>query len=309
MTPTVTVIGLGNMGRGMALTLHRAGFTVQGSDIDAEARRRLTDEGIATLAPEAIGDSDIYLLSLPTSAHVERVLKEAPGLLALAPAGSVIMDTSTSDPGVTRRLAEEVEAQGLEWLDAPVSGGPAGAISGQLGMLLGGSAATVARLKPVLDALSARATYVGGPGSGHVVKLANNYLCAAHLLTTAEAVAMASRAGVDPEACLQGLNSGSGRSAVSEVNFPRWILSESFDSGFTMGLMRKDLRLARQTADELAMPEGLLAAVVEAWHAEAETLPDGEDFNTITRSLLDAARRYAAAHPSATTISSEESSS
>lgn len=198
MTPTVTVIGLGNMGRGMALTLHRAGFAVQGSDIDAETRRRLADEGVATLAPEGIGDSDVYLLSLPTSAHVERVLKEAPGLLALAPAGSVIMDTSTSDPSVSRRLAEEVEAQGLEWLDAPVSGGPAGAISGQLGMLLGGSAATVARLQPVLDALSARVTHVGGPGSGHVVKLANNYLCAAHLLTTAEAVAMASRAGSPP---------------------------------------------------------------------------------------------------------------
>ncbi|MFG6159407.1 NAD(P)-dependent oxidoreductase [Halomonas sp. 1390] len=309
MTTTVTVIGLGNMGRGMALTLHRAGFTVQGSDIDADARQRLTDEGIASLAPEAIGASDVYLLSLPTSAHVERVLKDAPGLLTLAPAGSVIMDTSTSDPGVTRRLAAEVEAKGLEWLDAPVSGGPAGAISGQLGMLLGGSAATVARLQSVLDALSARATHVGGPGSGHVVKLANNYLCAAHLLTTAEAVAMASRAGVDPQACLQGLNSSSGRSAVSEVNFPRWILSESFDSGFTMGLMRKDLRLARQTAGELELPEGLLSAVVEAWHADAETLPDGEDFNAITRSLLDAANRYAADHPSATTVASEETSS
>ncbi|MEQ6888766.1 NAD(P)-dependent oxidoreductase [Halomonas sp. CS7] len=310
MTTTITVIGLGNMGRGMALTLHRAGFTVQGSDIDAAARQRLADEGVTTLAPEALGASDIYLLSLPTSAHVERVLKESPGLLALAPAGSVIMDTSTSDPGVTRRLAAEVEAKGLEWLDAPVSGGPAGAISGQLGMLLGGSAATVARLQPVLDALSAKATHVGGPGSGHVVKLANNYLCAAHLLTTAEAVAMASRAGVDPEACLQGLNSGSGRSAVSEVNFPRWILSETFDSGFTMGLMRKDLRLARQTAGDLEMPEGLLGAVVEAWHADAESLPDGEDFNAITRSLLDAAHRYAATdQPSATTAPSEESSS
>lgn len=296
MTITITVIGLGNMGRGMALTLQRAGFTVQGSDIDPVARQRLADEGLATLAPEALGASDIYLLSLPTSAHVERVLTESPGLLTLAPKGSVIMDTSTSDPSVTRRLAARVEAAGFEWLDAPVSGGPAGAIEGKLGMLLGGSAATVARLEPVLDALSAKATHVGGPGSGHVVKLANNYLCAAHLLTTAEAVAMARRAGVDPAACLEGLNSGSGRSAVSEVNFPRWILSETFDSGFSTGLMRKDLRLARQTADALEMPEGLLGKVVEAWHADTENLPDGEDFNAITRVLLDAAVRYASTH-------------
>lgn len=289
MVTTITVIGLGNMGRGMALTLHRAGYTVLGSDVDAEACKRLGDDGINTLAPDAIGDSDLYLLSLPTSTHVEQVLKDAPGLLERAPAGSVIMDTSTSDPKVSRRLAGEVRTANLEWLDAPVSGGPSGAISGQLGMLLGGSTATVARLQPVLDTLAAKTTHVGGPGSGHVVKLANNYLCAAHLLTTAEAVAMAQSAGVDPEACLQGLNSGSGRSAVSEVNFPRWILSGSFDSGFTMGLMRKDLRLACQTAHDQQMPPGLLESVVEAWQSNTEMLPDSEDFNAITRQLLNAA--------------------
>lgn len=290
---TITVVGLGNMGRGMALTLQRAGFTVQGSDIDAEARQRLSDEGITTLAPEAIGHSDVYLLSLPTSEHVRQVLKEAPGLLHRAAAGSVIMDTSTSDPVVSRQLAADVEAAGLAWLDAPVSGGPSGAINGQLGMLLGGHEATVARIRPVLEAMSAKATHVGGPGSGHVVKLANNYLCAAHLLTTAEAVAMAQRAGVDPEACLQGLNSGSGRSAVSEVNFPRWILSGSFDSGFTMGLMRKDLRLAQQTAHELGLSDGLLPHVVDTWHADPQSLPDAEDFNGVVRHILEAANHSA----------------
>ena len=224
---------------------------------------------------------------------MRQVLKDTPGLLKRAQAGSVIMDTSTSDPVVTRQLAAETEAAGLEWLDAPVSGGPAGAINGQLGMLLGGSAVTVERMRPVLEAMSAKVVHVGGPGCGHVVKLANNYLCAAHLLTTAEAVAMAHRAGVDPEACLQGLNGGSGRSAVSEVNFPRWILSDSFDSGFTMGLMRKDLRLARQTAQELGQPDGLLQRVVDTWHADIESIPDSEDFNCITRQMLEAANLYA----------------
>ncbi|WP_235207476.1 MULTISPECIES: NAD(P)-dependent oxidoreductase [Halomonas] len=300
MDTTITVIGLGNMGRGMALTLHRAGYTVVGSDIDAGTRQRLSDEGVTTVSPEEIGASDVYLFSLPTSKHVEQVLKVSPGLLHRAPAGSVIMDASTSDPMVTRRLAAEVADAGLEWLDAPVSGGPAGAINGQLGMLLGGHEDTVARLRPLLDAMSSKATHVGGPGSGHVVKLANNYLCAANLLTTAEAVAMAQRAGVDPEACLNGLNSGSGRSAVSEVNFPRWILSDSFDSGFTMGLMRKDLRLAQQTAGDLEMPDGLLRSVVEAWHADAETLLDGDDFNAVTRRWLDAAAPDAAPSPQET---------
>ena len=135
---------------------------------------------------------------------MREVLETSPGLLARAPRGSVIVDTSTSDPAVSRELAEKVMAAGLHWLDAPVSGGPKGAASGKLGMLLGGDDATIERVMPMLKAMSAKCTHVGGPGSGHVVKLANNYLCAAHLITTAEAVAMAAQAGVDPAACLAG---------------------------------------------------------------------------------------------------------
>ncbi|MDN3522043.1 NAD(P)-dependent oxidoreductase [Halomonas ramblicola] len=294
MIKTVTVIGLGNMGRGMAMTLHRAGFAVQGSDIATEARERLAAEGIATAAPEALAPSDAYLLSLPTSAQVREVLERCPGLLERAPAGSLIIDTSTGDPAESRQLAAKVAEAGLAWLDTPVSGGPSGAHSGQLGMLVGGETADLERARPLLEAMAARITHVGAAGSGHVVKLANNYLCAAHLLTTAEAVAMAQRAGVDPEACLNGLNSGSGRSAVSEVNFPRWILSGGFDSGFTMGLMRKDLRLAQQAARDLDLSGGLLEQVVEAWHDERHGLDDAEDFNRITARLLEAADRHAA---------------
>ncbi|WP_163560487.1 NAD(P)-dependent oxidoreductase [Halomonas sp. NO4] len=286
MIQSITVIGLGNMGRGMALTLHRAGFEVQGTDIAEAARQRLEADGIATAPMESLAATDAYLLSLPTSAQVREVLESRPGLLSRAPAGSLVVDTSTSDPAESRELAAKVADAGLAWLDAPVSGGPSGAHSGQLGMLIGGQPETLERARPLLEALAARITHVGDAGSGHVVKLANNFLCAAHLLTTAEAVAMASRAGVDPEACLQGLNSGSGRSAVSEVNFPRWVLSDSFDSGFTMGLMRKDLRLARQAAEGLGMPEGLMRAVVEAWHADEPALDDSDDFNRIVRRML-----------------------
>ncbi|WP_445005463.1 NAD(P)-dependent oxidoreductase [Halomonas mongoliensis] len=287
MTKTITVIGLGNMGRGMALTLQRAGFRVQGTDVAAQARERLAAEGLSVAAPDALAPTDVYLLSLPTSAQVQEVLEKRPGLLTLARAGSLIIDTSTSDPSESRQMAKRVMAAGLEWLDAPVSGGPSGAHSGQLGMLVGGKLATLERARPLLEALAAKITHVGAAGSGHVVKLANNYLCAAHLLTTAEAVALASSAGVDPAACLEGLNSGSGRSAVSEVNFPRWVLSGRFDSGFSMGLMRKDLRLAHQAAQEMGMAEGLLSAVVDAWHDPTAGLEDSEDFNRITQQRLE----------------------
>lgn len=293
MIKSVTVIGLGNMGRGMALTLHSAGFQVQGTDIDPHARARLADEGIATTAPKALTATDVYLLSLPTSQHVSKVLERSPGLLDQAPRGSLIIDTSTSDPVESRQLAAKVIAAGLEWLDAPVSGGPGGAHSGQLGMLVGGESDTLERARPLLEAMTKSIAHVGEAGSGHVVKLANNYLCAAHLLTTAEAVAMAQRAGVDPAACLQGINSGSGRSAVSEVNFPRWILDQDFDSGFSLGLMRKDLRLAHQTARKLGLDDGLLERIRDAWHDEGLALDDTADFNRITQHLLDAAQYYA----------------
>lgn len=282
----IIVIGLGQMGGNMAMTLHTAGFHVTGTDVSDDARARLESRGLPVAAPDSLPAADVYLLSLPTSDHVRQVLMASPGLLSLAPKGSVIVDTSTSDPAVTRELAPRVVEAGLEWLDAPVSGGPAGAASGSLGMLLGGESSTIERLAPMLDAMSARYTHVGPAASGHVVKLANNYLCAAHLLTTAEAVALAAKAGVDPAACLAGLNSGSGRSAVSEVNFPKWIQSDSFDSGFTTGLMRKDLRLARDAAADLGLPLTLLEQVVARWHADPDGLPDHADFNRITDSVL-----------------------
>lgn len=288
------VIGLGQMGGNMALTLKQAGFGVTGCDVFEAARQRLADQGLEVAAPDELPAAEVYLLSLPTSDHVREVIETSPGLLIRAPKGSVVIDASTSDPTVSRELAQKVIEAGLAWLDAPVSGGPKGAATGKLGMLLGGEAATIERVMPLLEALSAKRTHVGGAGSGHVVKLANNYLCATNLIATGEAVAMAARAGVDPAACLAGLNSGSGRSAVSEVNFPEWILSERFDSGFTTGLMRKDLRLARDAAEQLGMPPGLLAAVVERWHAGAEHIADGEDFNRIAGELLAAARQETA---------------
>ncbi|WP_338035124.1 NAD(P)-dependent oxidoreductase [Vreelandella malpeensis] len=287
MSLTITVIGLGQMGGNMALTLKAAGFAVTGSDVFEQARDRLASQGLEVAAPEALPETDVYLLSLPTSAHVREVLESSPGLLAIAPKGSVIIDTSTSDPSVSRMLAQKVAEAGLAWLDAPVSGGPKGAASGKLGMLLGGDEVVIERVRPILEAMSAKRTHVGGPGSGHVVKLANNYLCAAHLVTTAEAVAMAAKAGVAPEACLAGLNSGSGRSAVSEVNFPEWIVSGRFDSGFTTGLMRKDLRLARDAAQALDLPLPLLQMVVDLWHENADRPHDRDDFNHIASPILD----------------------
>lgn len=282
----ITVIGLGQMGSNMAFTLMKAGFEVVGMDVVDSTCERLAAQGLRIASQDTLPATDVYLLSLPKSQHVREVIEVTPGLLGNAPAGSVIVDASTSDPAISRELAGKVVDAGLRWLDAPVSGGPKGAANGSLGMLLGGDAETITHVSPMLDAMAAKYTHVGGAGSGHVVKLANNYLCAAHLITTAEAVAMAARSGVDPAACLDGLNSGSGRSAVSEINFPEWILSGRFDSGFTTGLMRKDLGLAREMASQLGMEPRLLRQVVDIWNQDSERPAGGDDFNRIADAIL-----------------------
>jgi len=148
-------------------------------------------------------------------------------------------------------------------------------------MVLGGEEADIAKVEPVLEAISAKRVHIGASGAGHVAKIINNLLCAAHLLTGAEAVRIAKEAGVDPERMLEGLNAGSGRSGVTQVNFPTWILNEAFDSGFTMKLMRKDVRLGEQMVKELNLSLPLVDLTAAIWDQSESTIADGEDFNRI----------------------------
>jgi 3-hydroxyisobutyrate dehydrogenase len=148
-------------------------------------------------------------------------------------------------------------------------------------MLVGGDAAVLERARPVLERLAAKIVHVGGSGSGHAAKIVNNMLCAANLVLVAEGLRLAEAAGIAPEGLLGGVNAGSGRSGVSEVNFPRWILSGTFDSGFTMGLMRKDVRLALGLAESLGVELPGFAPIARVWSESAVHLADGEDFNAI----------------------------
>lgn len=283
MTQIVGIIGLGNMGGGMAATLVRAGFKVLGSDPQADSCNKASEAGveicesIAALCQHA----DVVLLSLPTAQVVETVVCGSDGVLANARNGQLLIDTSTSEPSTTRRLAIQLAEVGVAMIDAPVSGGPKGAATGTMGMLLGGETTDIARAESVLDALSAKKVHIGPVSAGHVAKIANNLLCAAQLVSNAEVVRMAAAAGVDPEKLIAGINTSSGRSGVSEVNFPTWVLNGGFDSGFTMALMRKDVGLAKSLAESLDLQLPLLQQVAELWAQSADSLADGEDFNRI----------------------------
>jgi 3-hydroxyisobutyrate dehydrogenase len=280
---TIGVIGLGNMGRGMALSLKRAGHRVLGHDAVPATREALAAEGIETFDTMAplCREAEVMFLSLPTAAIVETVIAGPGGILALARQGLLVVDTSTSHPDTTRRMAGQMREAGMALVDAPVSGGPKGAITGTMTMVIGGEDADVARVLPILEAISAKRVHVGPVGAGHVTKIVNNLLCAAHLLTGAEALKLADAAGIDRERLLEGINAGSGRSGVTMANFPTWVLNGAFDSGFTMKLMRKDVRLAEQVVGELGLDLPLATETARQWAGSADIIPDEADFNRI----------------------------
>ncbi|WP_291297959.1 NAD(P)-dependent oxidoreductase [Elioraea sp.] len=275
----VAVIGLGAMGLPMARRILAAGHDVTAWDLSVV--RRSEARGIALVERAAAG-AEVIVLSLP---HDDAVKGAAEVVLGAGPApGCVVLDCSTVAPETPRALAPRFADAGFAWVDAPVSGGPAGAAAGTLTVMAGGDAAALDRAKPVLDAIAGKVVHVGGPGAGAVAKLVNNLLVAAHLLTAAEALRMGERAGVDIAALLSVVNGASGRSAATEVNFPRWITSGSFDSGFTAGLMRKDLRLAGALAAAMGGAGSVSAAVLEAWATSG--VEDGADFNRVAQARL-----------------------
>jgi 3-hydroxyisobutyrate dehydrogenase len=296
---TVGVVGLGSMGLGMARTLAGKGFHVIGFDVKVSQQDAATSAGVAVVdkIDAVFSRSDYIVFSLPTAQDVESVVKAHASLLRPGrDSRLIIVDTSTSEPDVSRALASRLDAAGVGFLDAPVSGGPAGAASGKLTMMIGGSEADVALARPVIDALSAKALHVGPSGAGNVAKLVNNLLAAAHMLTTSEGLRLAAAAGIDPQAALNVVNAASGRSCMSEVHFPTWIMSDRFDSGFSMALMRKDVRLAQELAQRTGADLPLSRLVGELWASSVARLADSDDFTRMGSIVADGGAKKAIAN-------------
>lgn len=277
---SVGVIGLGNMGLGMAGSLVRAGFEVIGHDISQARRAEIEAAGVrfAGSQTEVLMGADALVFSLPFAKDVEAVATQPGGLLERADRRVVLIDTSTSDPVTTRRLAARLAEAGHGLLDAPVSGGPSGAAAGSLTMMIGGAAEDFSAAQPVIAALSAKAVHVGASGAGNIAKLVNNMLVAAHLVTTGEAMRLAEAAGLPAADALEVVNAATGRSAISEVMLPRWVMPATFDSGFSAGLMRKDVRLALELAEQVGLDIPLSAHANRIWAESRDRISDSDDF-------------------------------
>lgn len=278
----IGIIGCGNMGGGMVGQLVAAGMDVScyDPDSDIQARMRALGASVAETAKGLVSGQEIIILSLPKAQVVETVMAEiAPNIET----GAIVLDTSTSTPTTSQAMAKLGQTVGFDFIDGPVSGGPAAANAGTMTMLLAGNHAAIERLAFVTDILTAKTVIVGASGAGHAAKIANNMLCAANLVLVAEAVRMCEAAGVSAEGLLEGVNAGSGRSGVSEVNFPKWVLNGAFDSGFTMGLMRKDVGLALELAEQTGVDLNGFVGIADIWLSKTGDIPDAADFNEITK--------------------------
>lgn len=278
----IGVIGCGNMGGGMVAQLVSAGMDVSCFDPDAATRERMRAIGarVADTAKALAAGQQVIILSLPKAQVVESVMAEVAGEIE---PGAIVLDTSTSTPAMSQAMAASGQNHGFSFVDGPVSGGPAAANAGTMTMLLAGDPRAIERLRPVTDILTAKTVTVGASGAGHAAKIANNMLCAANLVLVAEALRMCEAAGVAPEGLLEGVNAGSGRSGVSEVNFPKWVLNGAFDSGFTMGLMRKDVGLALDLAQQTGVSLDGFAGIADLWLNRSQAISDSADFNEITQ--------------------------
>ena len=272
-------VGLGRMGAPMSRRL-AAGHEVVLLDADHDAAAGLAGElGCRSItgAADLPAGVDTVVLMLPDSDVVEAVL-ERDGLLDRLPPGSLVIDMGSSVPSRTQRLADLARERGVGYVDAPVSGGVAKAVTGELAIMVGGAEDDVRRALPTLEPLGGTVLRVGGPGAGHAAKALNNLASASNLAAAAEVLSVATSFGIAPERMVEVLNASTGASQASQVKYPKHVLTGGFDSGFALDLMLKDLGIAL----DLAREHGSTTPVTEAARASAvrarEALgPDGAD--------------------------------
>lgn len=290
-TSSVGFVGLGAMGTPMARRLVDAGYRVVGFDLSADARDRLEAAGGIAVqrAVDVVADAQTVILMLPNSDVVDATVQGPGGLLAAAAPGTLFIDMSSSAPLRTRALAEVVAGGGSRLIDAPVSGGVGGAERGTLTIMVGGDTADLADAAPPLEVLG-RPTHVGPVGAGHALKAINNLMSAAHLWVTSEAMLTGMAFGLDPNVMLETINRSSGRSGSTDHKWPNFIVGETYDSGFGLGLMLKDMKIATELAERLGVSHELSDAAVARWSTASAALDPRADHTEVARWLREAGR-------------------
>ena len=286
--PNIAFIGLGNMGAPMAENLLKAGYALSVYDLSAEAIQRLQQAGasVADSPKEAASNAQVVISMLPAGQHVHSVYLGDNGLLAELPKGTLVIDSSTIAAADARVVAEAASELGIDFLDAPVSGGTGGAIAGSLTFIVGGSDDAFTKAEPILAVMGKNIFHAGDHGAGQVAKICNNMLLGILMAGTAEAINLGVKNGLDPKVLSDIMLQSSGRNWTLEVYNPYPQVMENVPSsngykgGFMSKLMQKDLNLAMQTAKDtdVETPMGAKATELYAEH----TIENGDkDFSSI----------------------------
>lgn len=284
MGGTIGFVGVGRMGGPMALRLLDAGYRLIVHDAKAAAMAPLLAKGaVGAATPAAVADqAEIVLLSLPRPQTVRTVVLGAAGLIEGGRVDTVV-DLSTTGPRVAMEVAGGLAAKGANLVDAPVSGGPAGAVAGSLAVMVSGPAAAVARARPILEVFG-RVFIVGDrAGMGQTMKLSNNLLSATALAATSEALVMGVKAGLDPAVMIDVINAGSGRNSATQDKFPRCVLPRRFDFGFTAELLHKDVGLCLDEGEALGVPMPVGSVVRQLLAVAKATQGADADITTLVR--------------------------
>jgi 2-hydroxy-3-oxopropionate reductase len=291
---TVGFVGLGTMGREMALNLLKAGFAVCAYDVRKEAIADLVAQG-ATGAQSPAGaarDADIIISMLPDTPQVEEIVYGEGGLLSAPPRGRLVVDMSTISPVAVRRMHADFKAAGVAFLDAPVSGGPVGAKNASLSIMAGGDKDAFLHAEPYFQAMGTTITHVGEAGAGQTVKLCNQLVCAINLQAICEALALGRASGVDLDQLRNVLLGGSAASWMLDKLGPAMIAGDA-SAGFRIDLMLKDLRLVQEQALSLSVPlPG--TALVTSQYVEARAHGEGTNGNQALFRVYDRMTNQAA---------------
>jgi 3-hydroxyisobutyrate dehydrogenase len=271
-------IGIGTMGWPMAANLVKAGFAVTVYDSSAAQVERFCAEHPAARAAQGLADiaaQDFVITMLPTGQIVQEVLvREAQGAFINAvKSGTIVIDMSSSEPTGTQVLAKIFAQKGVAFVDAPVSGARPRAITGTLTIMIGGDdKAAIAKAKPVLAKMGERLFDTGGSGTGHAVKALNNFLGATAFAATAEAVLIAQRFGLDTRTLIDIVNVSTGRSFISDVVMKEHVLDEKYATGFALGLLAKDVKIAADLGEAVHLDAPLSRLVRDRWQQARDTI-------------------------------------
>jgi 3-hydroxyisobutyrate dehydrogenase len=281
----IALIGLGNMGAPMGARLLEAGYRVTGYDAAPAARERFASLPGAVSAADlaaTVSGKPVVITMLPDGKIVRAAIEAMRPHLA---AGAIVVDMSSSDPVGTRALGAVLADAGIRFVDAPVSGGVKRAVDGSLAIMAGGEPATIDAVEPVLSRMG-RVVFRTGPlGSGHAMKALNNYVSGAGFVAAIEALRVGEAFGLDPAVMTDVLNASTGRNNSTDTKVKQLVLSESYASGFSVGLMAKDIRTAERLAAAIGIEARLAERCAALWDEAAAALGPAADHTEIARHM------------------------